>query len=920
MDPFRVLAEHSMDITFHTIGGVLEWVSPTVEETLGWKPEELVGRTTVHLWHPADRAGAVALLDQVHAGRPGRAVFRIRAKSGRYVGIETSLQPFVEADGTVGAVGSMRDMTAQIALEAARAEAEERFRLTMEHAPIGLCLVSPEGRFLLVNPALCQILGRDTQRLLSSTWQELTHPDDLTVDAGLIDDVAAGRVQSYQLRKRYLRPDGSVVWGDLSVACVRDNDGVPRYFISQIVNATERVRAEQALARREADLRAMAEGSADILVRTGPDREINYVSSAVTRVLGWEPAELLGASSATLWHPEDAAPAEANVALARSGVIAPFRARARCKDGTYRWIGARVTPLGGPDLPFGFVSVLRDEHELVLHERALAESEQHLRSLVSASAEALFESGPDHRVTWVSPAVTAILGWAPGELVGTEMSDLVHPDDRAEVETLIAEMYAGLEPLEPTGRRLTVRMRTEAGSYRWVSAWGQPMVDESGSLIRVVAGLQDIDELVTTRERLRATLDTEFDPHVVLAAIRDDDGRIVDFTYVETNPAACQYNGIARDDLLGARLLEVQPGHASPEVMDLYRHVVESGEPLRLDDIAYEQELKGGQTRRYDVQAARIGDGLSYTWRDVTERHATTEALAASEEMHRLLADNLSDVVVHLRDGVVLWVTPSLTTTMGWPPQDWLGHAVTEFAHPDDRADAEAATAAVGTGEVQHLRLRLQAKNLDHHWVQGHAKPFYDRSGSQDGVVISFRVADVEVAAEAALENRARSDALTGMMNRHEVLERVAAMTSHPRRTGDEAAVLFGDIDGFKEVNDEYGHSAGDDVLQTMAARVGACLRAGDIAARIGGDELLVLLDGVHDLADAVRIADTIRRAVSAPIPTAERQLVVTLSIGVTLAVPGESVDAMIARADQAMYRAKQAGGDRVMSKAADAV
>ena len=315
----------------------------------------------------------MALLDRVHAGRPGRAVFRIRSKSGRYVGIETSLQPFVEADGTAGAVGSMRDMTAQIALEAARAEAEERFRLTMEHAPIGLCLVSPEGRFLLVNPALCQILGRDTQRLLASTWQELTHPDGVAVDAGLIDDVAAGRVQSYQLRKRYLRPDGSVVWGDLSVACVRDTDGVPRYFISQIVNATERVRAEQALARREADLRAMAEGSADILVRTAPDREIEYVSSAVTKILGWEPAELLGASSATLWHPEDAAAAEANVVLARSGVIAPFRARARCKDGTYRWIGARVTPLGGPDLPFGFVSVLRDEHELVLHERALAE-------------------------------------------------------------------------------------------------------------------------------------------------------------------------------------------------------------------------------------------------------------------------------------------------------------------------------------------------------------------------------------------------------------------------------------------------------------------------------------------------------------------------------------------------------------------
>ena len=143
----------------------------------------------------------------------------------------------------------------------------------------------------------------------------------------------------------------------------------------------------------------------------------------------------------------------------------------------------------------------------------------------------------------------------------------------------------------------------------------------------------------------------------------------------------------------------------------------------------------------------------------------------------------------------------------------------------------------------------------------------------------------------------------------------MVAMTGHPRRTGEEAAVLFCDIDGFKTINDRCGHSAGDAVLHAVAARVNACVRSGDIAARFGGEELLVLLNGVHELSDAVGIADKIRRAAAEPVNTDDLILTATLSVGVTLAVPGESVDDTIARADEAMYQAKQAGGDRVSSR-----
>ncbi|RYV52809.1 PAS domain S-box protein [Pengzhenrongella frigida] len=782
-DLYRVLVENSMDVMIHTVAGVVQWVSPAVTGMLGWAPHELVGRTTAHLWHPDDREAASALRDQVYAGRPGRGVFRLRTRDGRYLWVESSMQPFTNELGTVGAVGSMRDLTAQIESENARLRSEERFRLLTENATIGMCLESADGRFLLVNPAMCQMLGRDTERMLSSTWQELTHPDDVAVGEGLFADVAAGRIPSFHLRKRYLKPDGSVLWGDLSVSCVRNDDMTVQYFIAQIVDVTDRVRVE----------------------------------------------------------------------------------------------------------------------------KALADSERHYRSLVEGASEALLEVGPDHHATWISPAIKGVLGWAPEELVGTVLSDLVHPEDRERTEAQRTGVFHGKDVFQ---RGDVMRMRTNSGTYRWVIGRARPVFDAAGTLLGVVGGVQDIDELMAARLRLQATLDTEFDPHVLLEVVRDEARQIADFVFVEVNPAACDYLGMSREELVGARLLDVQPGHLHSGILEMFRRVMETGEPLRVEDFAYEQELMGGAQRRYDFQAVRTDNGVSSTWRDVTDRHAMVEALAVSEEMHRLLAENLSDVVVHLRDGVVKWVTPSLTSTLGWSQEDWLSRQIADFVHEDDRTSCEAG---LYTGDDNLFRARIQAVDLSHHWVQVHTRRFFDQDGAQNGIVASLRIIDAEVAAEAELETRARFDQLTGLLNRHEVLERVATVISHPRRTGIEAAVLFCDIDGFKNINDEYGHACGDTVLHTVADRVTSCLRSGDLAARIGGDELLVLLDGVHDLADAATIAEKIRRAVAQPIHTDAATVTATMSIGVTLAVPGENVDETIARADKVMYQAKRGGGDRVI-------
>jgi PAS domain S-box-containing protein len=123
------------------------------------------------------------------------------------------------------------------------AAAEERWRLTLDNAPVGIALVSLEGTFMRVNDALCRSLGYSTEELLALDFQHITHPSDLDTDLHFLEQLVAGEIPSYRMRKRYLHARGHHVWADLSVSLVRDTDGSPVHFVSHVADLTEEVEA-----------------------------------------------------------------------------------------------------------------------------------------------------------------------------------------------------------------------------------------------------------------------------------------------------------------------------------------------------------------------------------------------------------------------------------------------------------------------------------------------------------------------------------------------------------------------------------------------------------------------------------------------------------------------------------------------------
>jgi PAS domain S-box-containing protein len=262
--------------------------------------------------------------------------------------------------------------------------------------------------------------------------------------------------------------------------------------------------------------------------------------------------------------------------------------------------------------------------------------------------------------------------------------------------------------------------------------------------------------------QLRASADAMLDPQALLEAIRDESGLVVDFVYRDVNRATCAYLSMTRDELVGHAVLETMPNLKTSGMLARYAHCVETGDPLILDDIRYDNEVLSGP-RHYDIRGAHAGAGfIILTWRDVTERVQSAQRIAESEEHYRLVADNVGDVVMHIRRGAVAWVSPSVEEALGAAPDHWIGRPLMEIIPEEDHQAADKVVWLADDRAVIPCG-RLKAADGQTHWVHVHAKSFYDADGNPDGYTASFRVIDDEVRAveqvELADQRQAEADA-----------------------------------------------------------------------------------------------------------------------------------------------------------------
>jgi diguanylate cyclase (GGDEF)-like protein/PAS domain S-box-containing protein len=302
--------------------------------------------------------------------------------------------------------------------------------------------------------------------------------------------------------------------------------------------------------------------------------------------------------------------------------------------------------------------------------------------------------------------------------------------------------------------------------------------------------------------------------------------------------------------------------------------------------------------------------------RHMAEREAAEEALFTEKQRARITLDSIGDAVLSTDiDGNVSYLNAVAEKMTGWSREEASGKPlalVFEIVDGNTREPSpNPMKLAVEKNETVGLTANciLIRRDRSEVAIEDSAAPIHDRSGAVAGAVIVFHDVGESRAIAGEMKHLAQHDNLTNLPNRMVLKDRLGHAIAIANRNSTRIAVVFVDLDQFKQINDSLGHGVGDKLLQSVAARLADCVRTSDTVSRQGGDEFVMLLSEIKQADDADVIGAKILAVLSAPYRIEQCSLRVTASIGVsTYPEDGADVDILIQNADTAMYQAKQKG------------
>jgi len=480
---------------------------------------------------------------------------------------------------------------------------------------------------------------------------------------------------------------------------------------------------------------------------------------------------------------------------------------------------------------------------------------------------------------------------------------------------------------------------------------------ETGSVIDLTGDGRVLQSPLTD-ERVRHSFTHLLDAFAAFTALRNGTGQIVDFRVDYANDAARVVIGGPARNRAGADPAETLVDRHKRELIDDFCHVVETGEPLATQSLEYEDGEHGTErlTRAFEVRAERIGDGLAVVWRDVTahvlvemeleqrnqelalvgEMVEYLQAVESSDEVFEIAASFCSRLFGTLSGGLFLQNESGhmLEAMTSWgdgawgdqvfPPEScWAmrrgrrhGSLTTSdsprCAHAADDVEALLCIPLIVQGQETGLLALAESATV-------HSSDTSPSSAASEALAVSvcehLGLALTNIRLRESLREQSIRDPLTSLFNLRYLKETLEREISRSARSGKPIGLMMLDIDDFKEFNDTFGHSGGDALLCELGTLLNSLTRVEDAACRYGGDEFVVLLP--ESSLDVMLLrAEEIREAAKRFNVTHEGSALdaVTLTVGVAV-YPDHATEmaGLLRAADEAMYEAKQAGGDRVL-------
>ncbi|AOF83064.1 diguanylate cyclase domain protein [Methyloversatilis sp. RAC08] len=537
---------------------------------------------------------------------------------------------------------------------------------------------------------------------------------------------------------------------------------------------------------------------------------------------------------------------------------------------------------------------------------ALALNEGRYQAILEDQSDLICRFRADGHVIYVNEAYCRYFGASADDIVRGKWHPLVVPDDLAHIERELAR-------LSPDNPMVVIENRVVVadGSVRWAQFVNHAFFDDGGALLEVQSVGRDITDRKSLEARLAESLNELQDLYEnAPCAYYSLSG---DGTILRMNETGLNWLGRTRDAVIGKLKL---PDVLTPEGQALFAETFQKfkaeGSVSNLD---FDLLSLGGDLRRVNASATAVTgpDGQFLMSRsvmfDITELSEARHALRQLAREQDAMLDNDLVGIVKLRDRRIIWANRATHRIFGYATGELTGRNTRQLYADDEAFEVlgHQVYARAGAGEVFRLQFEMMRKDGERVWIDASGTRM--SANHEEWLWIFADITRLRKSQENS-EYLSLHDDLTGLPNRRLLNDRLVQAISQARRTHRPLMLCYLDLDGFKPVNDRWGHAAGDRLLQQVATRLLGCVRTNDTVCRLGGDEFVLMLTDMDDVDEHEAVIGRVLAELARPFSIgADQHAIVTASIGIaTFPDDADEAEPLLQRADEAMYQAKARG------------
>ena len=662
---FRNLTQISPVGIFRTrADGYTTYVNPRWSELSGISSEDAIGDGWIRAVHPDDRESLLeGWNEDVKKKIQSVSEYRFLKPDGSIVWVMGNAAPEIEDGEVAGYIGTITDITERKIAEEALRDSRREFQHYFDSASVGMSVTLPDKTWIEVNQCLCDMLGYTRDELTGLPWDKISFPDDLPENTALFQQALEGKIDHYELDKRFIRKDGEIVYITLSVVCQRNEDGSVRHFLSSYINITGRKKAEETLLKAENHFRALIEKAPDGVALINAEGEFSFISPSAKKMFGHAPDDSIFNNPADHTHPDDLdmVHSELEKIIQDPTYIPTLQYRFISKDGTWKWIESTFSNLlSNPEIEaivinFRDINDRKEYEELVKHERMM------LRTLIDNLPDPVYILDKGGRKVVANKADVENIGCR------TEAEALGKTDLDLFAGKIGKRGYADNMSVIKSGNPIIKREEKfvdKNGIQRWLLTSKFPLYDTSGQ----ITGLVGIGYDITERKRVEDALkESEATYRTLVEKMPDGIYKSTsEGKFEEVNPAMVKMLGYnSKEELLAIDIktrLYFDPSDRDSLTLDeikggigVFRLKTKDGTGIWVEDHGWFTQDESGKIIFHE--------GII---RDVSERIKAENALFESNELNKSLMQSFPfDMDIVDEEGNILFLSKNLEEKFG---------------------------------------------------------------------------------------------------------------------------------------------------------------------------------------------------------------------------------------------------------------